>query len=94
MGSGKVQYQGKTYSYEDYANANRGVRNRFLFDEDDNLKLMGKVDNNGKVSGVANITIYETNGSTFSDVYNYRAVDYYTLFPGDTKTATTAAAQE
>lgn len=88
VGSGKVQYQGQTYSYEDYANASRGVRNRFLFDADDNLKMMGKVDGSGKVSGLASITIYETNDTTFSDVYNYRAVDYYTLFPGDAKTAT------
>lgn len=92
VGSGKVQYQGQTYSYEDYANASRGVRNRFLFDADDNLKMMGKVDASGKVSGLAVISIYETNDTTFSDVYNYRAVDYYTIFPGDAKTSKTASA--
>lgn len=88
VGSGKVQYQGQTYSYEDYANASRGVRNRFLFDADDNLKMMGKVDGTGNVSGLAAISIYETNTTAFNDIYNYRAVDYYTLFPGDAKTAT------
>ena len=87
VGSGKVSYMGQTYSYEDYANANRGVRNRFFFDQDGNLKMMGKVDGSGKVNGLASISIYETNSSVFTDVYSYRAVDYYSLFPGDVKTA-------
>lgn len=87
VGSGKVSYMGQTYSYEDYANANRGVRNRFFFDQDGNLKMMGKVDGSGKVNGLASISIYETNSSVFTDVYSFRAVDYYSLFPGDVKTA-------
>lgn len=92
--SGKVSYKGKTYQYEDYSNAKRGVRNRFLFDEDGNLKLMGKVQSNGKVSNLATISIYETNPSVFDDVYNYRAVDYYTLFPADQKKAASASVQK
>ncbi len=89
---GNVTYQGQKYQYEDYTNAKRGVRNRFLFDADGNLKYMGKVGSNGKVENVATISIYETNSSVFDDVYNYRAVDYYQLFPGDQQGASTTAA--
>lgn len=84
VASGKTTYKKTEYQYEDYYNALSQITNRFFFDADGNLKMVGNVKND-TVKSPNTISIYETNDSTFDILSNY------TLVEQESTTATTTS---
>lgn len=73
--SGKTNVEGKDYTYEDYYNTLTQVTNRFFFDENKKLALLGRVNEDGEVTSITPIKLYETNPATFDVLKSYKYVN-------------------
>ena len=90
--SGKAIIKDAEYQYEDYYSALNQIENRFFFDKDGKLVMIGKLVD-GKVESYTPITLYETNESTFDVLNSYTFVPQNTGAATTTTAATTTAAQ-
>ena len=90
--SGKVEYKGQTYKFEDYYTSYTQITNRFFFDDDDNLVMVGKVNSKGNVPKPNTIKMYETNSNTFDILNDYTLVEQTGTETKKAETTTTAKA--
>lgn len=72
--SGSCKIGDTEYQYEDYYTAVSQTKNRFFFDSDDNLVMMGNVQEDGSIKSYTYISIYNTNASTFDVLSSYQYV--------------------
>lgn len=88
--SGATTVGGVEYTYEDYYSAVNQIRNRYFFDEDENLVMVGTVGEDGTTTAYTYMNIYGSNESTFDILNTYHHVDEN----GNVITTTAASAAE
>ncbi len=87
VGEGTATISGVEYAYEDYYNPLVQVKNRYFFNEDDQLVYMARINDNGKVGTKIPVTILETNPTVFDVLSDYEYIEQVTT----KKTTTTTA---
>ena len=75
--AGQTKVKSVEYQYEDYYTAVTQTKNRFFFDDEGKLVMVGNVKDDGSIKSYTYMSIYTTNESTFTllDGYQYVSQD-------------------